>query len=55
MRRIPTYVEIYTGRKPEPRELARFHARHGYVPDEASAVRGGVGAVGSGLPGGPPP
>ncbi|WP_210527207.1 TetR/AcrR family transcriptional regulator [Rubellimicrobium arenae] len=35
MRRIPTYVEIYTGRKPEPRELARFHARHGYVPETA--------------------
>ncbi len=35
MRRIPTYVEIYTGQKPEPRELARFHARHGFVPDEA--------------------
>lgn len=34
MRRIPTYVEIYTGRRPEPRELARFHARHGYRPGE---------------------
>ncbi|TNC48620.1 TetR/AcrR family transcriptional regulator [Rubellimicrobium rubrum] len=33
MRRIPTYVEIYTGRKPEAGELARFHARHGYIPD----------------------
>jgi len=33
MRRIPTYVEIYTGQKPQPRELARFHARHGHVPD----------------------
>lgn len=32
MRRIPTYVEIYTGRRPEPREMARFHARHGYDP-----------------------
>lgn len=30
MRRIPAYVQIYTGRAPEPRELARFHARHGY-------------------------
>jgi hypothetical protein len=38
MRRIPTYVEIYTGRKPEARELARFHARHGFVPDRASAA-----------------
>lgn len=27
--RIPTYVEIYTGKRPEPRELARFHARIG--------------------------
>lgn len=25
--RIPTYVEIYTGTLPEPREIARFHAR----------------------------
>ena len=38
MRRIPTYVEIYTGRKLEPRELARFHARHGFVPDAASVA-----------------
>ncbi|WP_105384669.1 TetR/AcrR family transcriptional regulator [Neorhizobium alkalisoli] len=32
MKRIPTYVEIYTGTKPEQRELDRFFARHGYVP-----------------------
>ena len=25
--RIPTYVEIYTGQHPEPREIARFNAR----------------------------
>ena len=25
--RIPNYVEIYTGRPPEPREIARFHGR----------------------------
>lgn len=25
--RIPTYVEIYTGRAPEPREIARFRGR----------------------------
>ena len=25
--RIPTYVEIYTGTRPEPREIARFNAR----------------------------
>ncbi len=30
MRRIPSYVEIFTGRRPEARELARFHARHGF-------------------------
>lgn len=33
MKRIPKYVEIYTGETPEPRELNRFFARHGYVPD----------------------
>lgn len=27
MARIPTYVEIYTGARPEPREIARFNAR----------------------------
>lgn len=27
--RIPNYVEIYTGRKPEPPEVARFRARFG--------------------------
>lgn len=32
MRRIPHYVEIFTGRSPEPRELNRFHARHGFRP-----------------------
>jgi AcrR family transcriptional regulator len=34
MARIPSYVEIYTGKRPEPREIARFHARHGYVEGE---------------------
>ena len=33
MKRIPKYVEIYTGEAPEQRELNRFFARHGYVPD----------------------
>ena len=33
MGRVPTYVEIYTGQKPQPRELARIHARFGYVPE----------------------
>lgn len=32
MARIPAYVEIFTGTPPSPRELARFHARHGYTP-----------------------
>ena len=30
MRRIPAYVKTYCGRAPTERELARFHARHGY-------------------------
>lgn len=31
MKRIPKYVEIFTGAVPQPREIARFHARHGYA------------------------
>jgi transcriptional regulator, TetR family len=32
MARIPHYVAIYSGGKfPAPREIARFHARHGYT------------------------
>lgn len=38
MRRIPSYVEIFTGKKPEPRELARFHARFGFVPEDETEV-----------------
>lgn len=35
MARIPGYVAIYTGGKPPgPRDLARFHARHGFSPEE---------------------
>ena len=34
MKRIPEYNAIYTGRTPEPRELARFFARHGYRPEQ---------------------
>lgn len=34
MSRIPNYVEIYGDCTPEPRELARFHARHGYIEGE---------------------
>lgn len=30
MKRIPSYVEIFTGHAPQQRELARFAARHGY-------------------------
>ncbi|WP_170865996.1 TetR/AcrR family transcriptional regulator [Rhizobium sp. NFR03] len=30
MKRIPHYIAIFTGRDPEPRELHRFYARHGY-------------------------
>lgn len=35
MRRMPAYVEIFTGQAPQPHELQRFHARHGYVPEKA--------------------
>jgi AcrR family transcriptional regulator len=31
MKRIPEYVEIYTGETPQRRELDRFFARHGYT------------------------
>lgn len=30
MPRMATYVEIFTGQAPEPREMDRFFARHGY-------------------------
>lgn len=30
MARIPAYVEVFTGQAPATRELARFHARHGF-------------------------
>lgn len=32
MRRIPGYVEIFTGQAPEQRELDRFFARHRHLP-----------------------
>lgn len=35
MARIPFYVQIYTGDFPAPREIARFHAQHDFVPGEA--------------------
>jgi AcrR family transcriptional regulator len=31
MKRIPKYVEIFTGQIPQERELSRFHARHGFT------------------------
>lgn len=33
MRRIPGYVEIFTGQVPEPREMERFYARHALSPE----------------------
>jgi AcrR family transcriptional regulator len=32
MARIPDYVQIFTGRAPQGRELERFFARHGHAP-----------------------
>jgi AcrR family transcriptional regulator len=37
MRRIPKYVEIFTGVAALPRELQRFHARHGSLRPPQSA------------------
>lgn len=34
MKRIPDYVEIFTGEAPRQRELDRFFARHGHVPEQ---------------------
>lgn len=42
MRRIPAYVKTYCGRAPTERELARFHARHGYRPAPANETDEGV-------------
>lgn len=33
MARIPSYVQIFTGIAPAPREMARFHAQHGFVAE----------------------
>jgi AcrR family transcriptional regulator len=38
MKRIPTYVEAFTGQAPQQRELDRFYARHGYRPDGAEPL-----------------
>ena len=32
MRRIPHYVEVFTGTVPKPQDLARFYARHSFSP-----------------------
>lgn len=39
MSRIHDYVEIFTGQAPEPRELERFFARHGYSPNRKARRR----------------
>jgi AcrR family transcriptional regulator len=42
MARIPAYVKTYAGQPPMDRELARFHARHGYQPEAShQAVNAG--------------
>ena len=33
LERIPEYVEIFTGKYPQQRELDRFFARHGHAPE----------------------
>lgn len=39
MARVPHYIGIYSGGKiPEPRELARFHARHGFSGEGEAAA-----------------
>ncbi|WP_313352677.1 TetR/AcrR family transcriptional regulator [Paracoccus sp. (in: a-proteobacteria)] len=40
LERIPTYVEIYTGQSPEPREIARFNAR--FIPVTGAPAGGQV-------------
>ena len=32
MKRIPKYIEIYTGQVPQQREMDRFYSRHGFNP-----------------------
>jgi AcrR family transcriptional regulator len=38
MKRVPTYVEVFTGRAPKPRELARFYARHKYFEPRVEEI-----------------
>jgi len=39
MMRIPEYIEVFTGQRAQPRELERFYARHGYVPQADASTR----------------
>lgn len=39
MRRIPHYVEVFTGAPPKPQELARFYARHSFSPADVRTAR----------------
>jgi AcrR family transcriptional regulator len=38
MKRIPDYVDVFTGHRPEPKEIQRFQARHRFVPDTTAEV-----------------
>jgi len=39
MKRIPEYIEIYTGKAPQQKELDRFFARHDYAQEQAGKKR----------------
>lgn len=39
MRRVPKYVEVFTGTPPKPREIARFYARHSFSPADSEAAQ----------------
>ena len=41
MKRIPDYVEIFTGQAPQRREIERFASRHGFSPAEPETAQGG--------------
>lgn len=41
MKRIPEYINIYTGQIPQQRELDRFYARHGYSTETVRMWSGG--------------
>jgi AcrR family transcriptional regulator len=40
MLRIPNYVQIFTGRAAQPREIERFQARHHFDPDSPPSTPG---------------